>query len=383
MDAARKILEGEDGILEEESLHKFAKELSFRHEPSSEIKEAIATVLGIIEEGVPSDHDSDEYSDEEDEKDMPPRLRLRGIHFTDAKFTDDVNLAAEFKELLQGKLTEYSARSTSQKREVETLRAFQEMVGEVWPAWQQSQGFPGVLSGDHYSRDNYGSSLTDKKFISTVHYGEREFALYSDHFPREVGADWQFPRNFPDWCRTMSEFCISNYYDDVVLGEALTADEEEVLASVMRELWNQASFPQKIDNKAGATALFKQIKQMAMPKFTRSAKDARWDAVVERDLISYNDTLTRLRYMEMCTTTDPEPVAVDRMIVGKMLNTLDSITMHGFFDSMDSDNDKEDCSSRAMQAAIMQYIAESSHETHHDDKLIAFCCKCQEASLDE
>lgn len=386
MDTARKILEGEDGILDEISLHKIAQMRSFKYEPTSEIKEAIATVLDIIEEGVPADSDSDEYSDEEDKrdkKDLPPRPLLRSIHFTDDKFIDDVKLAAEFKELLQEKLTEYRARSATQKREGETVKAFQEMVRESGAAWEQSQRYPGVLSDDRFYRDIFESSLTDKKFISTVHYGEREFALYSDHFPREVGADWKFPRNFPDYCRAMSEFCMSNYYDDVVLGETTTVDEDEALASVMRELWNQAGFPQKIDNKAGATALFQQIKKMAMPAFTRAAKDAQWDAVVLRDLISYNDTLTRLRYMEMCTTTRKVRAAVDEMIVDKMVDTLDDATIDGLRDTMDPDNDTEDCSSPVMQALFVQYLAESSHETHHDDKLIAFCGKCQEALLDE
>lgn len=383
LSAAKNILlEHFDGILEPDQVEKVEIELDDTVTPKSNIDSTMAEAIGQIE-------------DVEEEIDGLPEKHLFGMEFRDSMFEEDVNIANTFLKVIQAKHAAYSKEDKALRDQRSEVRLVQEMMEDAENDWLMTERTPGRLHKDNYAIDTYTGGFThvlprDAEFgflphgiFTSNNFGERNFQSYESHFPKGLGDDWEFPRNYPDWCRTVSEFCIRNYFDDVVLGETITSEEQRVLAELMMELWKQASFPETIDKNASATSMFRKIKSMAQSTFTRAAKDAEWNAVSTDDIAKYNDTLTRLRYMEMCTEKISSTDAVDLLIVDKIMSTLDATTRDAVNAAMGPRDAANPLDSVTVQANVVRFVAESSHDSHTNDDFMAFCTLCQDKALAE
>lgn len=144
-------------------------------------------------------------------------------------------------------------------------------------------------------------------------------------FLKCVPRNAEFPQDFPMWCVMVSSYCLESNLDDVIIGDKLTADEQEALRIALEKIC-KASFNLDLDYTARASELFAQIQKKARVHFTRAFKDAEWKKTLADDTLGdshrYVSKLTYLKYMEMCTQNKEEQVVTQEFLSRKMLDTV-------------------------------------------------------------
>lgn len=316
-----------------------------------------------------------------------------GVEYTDPRFEDDVKLVEKYSAFLKTIPDLYQPRIGMYDKRVIDVRPFFEMMHDTRDNYFAEEHFVGLLSKDNYAFNGSDKpSESDKKSfgprldvipsqVETLAYGRQDIKVAAKHFPGVDCANWKFPENYPDWCRAVSEFCINNHYDDIILGNSITFGEQLLLMKVMVELWDKARFPEIGDEATTARELFIYIRDRVAFKFTREYKDTQWEAADPSDIPKYNDTLARLRYMELCTLDDIAPKFINRYASRKIMGTLDEDTKFSIIRSLSPDTRWEYMGAPALQDAVVRHLAESSHATHKDDSLLAFCPSCQDEEL--
>ena len=164
-------------------------------------------------------------------------------------------------------------------------------------------------------------------WIETKKFGTRKFYPALPHFIKYIGDDWEFPADFGSWCSVISGYCGENKYDNVVLGDSLTADEEEALRIVLKETIKKC-FRLNLDYSAKATQLYQQIQGLAKKHYTRAVKDDEWKKLrVDSDLsdaMEYIEGVREIKSIELSTQNKDEQIVDDAFLSKKLLETLPS-----------------------------------------------------------
>ena len=162
-------------------------------------------------------------------------------------------------------------------------------------------------------------------WINTKHFGTRKFYPELPEFLEYIGDDWKFPADFGSWCSIINDYCADNKYDNVVLGDNLTADEEEALRILLKETIKKC-FRLDLDYSAKATQLFREFQAFASKHYTRAVKDDEWKKLrVDSELsdaMMYIEGVRMIKYVELCTQNKDEQVVDDAFLCKKLLETV-------------------------------------------------------------
>ena len=162
--------------------------------------------------------------------------------------------------------------------------------------------------------------------------GIRFYPKFTRLLNRLSNREWKFPYDFPRWCYVVSDYCQEWEYDDIILGDKLTWDEEHAFLPMFSQAISRCFDAQLIlgdefEYYGMASELFEGIQRKAMSTyFSRAGKDIEWKKVLADETMSnpdeFDQRLKDLVCMEKCMEVKSEQVVDDDFLCQKLFLTV-------------------------------------------------------------